>query len=113
MGEADALEKEWLMGRGEGMGETTNYGGNIYGYRDDSESYYLPPDRNDDIINLIKMKTPDQPKRGVREPWLWHAEGTGGWDRAGTKEDGEGYTRNIGGGGGVGGVGIGRGVGGN
>ena len=35
MGEAEALDKAWLVGRGGGRGETTNSGGSIYGDGDD------------------------------------------------------------------------------
>ena len=38
MGEAEALEKSWLVGRGVGRGEMTNYSGGIYGDGDDRES---------------------------------------------------------------------------
>ena len=38
MGEAEDLEKEWLVGRGVGRGGMPNYGGGIYGDGDDGES---------------------------------------------------------------------------
>ena len=37
-GEGIALEKAWLSGRGVRRRETSNYGGGVYGDRDDRES---------------------------------------------------------------------------
>ena len=39
MGEAEALEKAWLVGRGGWRGETTNSCGGFYGDVDEKRSY--------------------------------------------------------------------------
>ena len=39
MGEAESLDKAWLVGRGGWRDETTNYGGGFYGDGDDGELY--------------------------------------------------------------------------
>ena len=80
MGEAEDLEKAWLVGRGGGKGETSNSCVVAFGYGDDSESYSLPPDWNGENAPLIGMQTSDQPERGAQEPRSRHAGGTGGWD---------------------------------
>ena len=48
MGEAEALEKAWLVGRGGGRGETPYSGGGVNGDRDDSRLYHLPNEQNGD-----------------------------------------------------------------
>ena len=50
-GEAEALEKAWLEGWEEG--DTPKSGRSVYVDEDDSESYFLTPDRNGDDVSLI------------------------------------------------------------
>ena len=52
MGEAEALEKSWLVGRGGGRGEIANSDVVIYGDGDNRKFYSLPPNWNGDDINL-------------------------------------------------------------
>ena len=77
-----------MAGRGGGWGETPDYGGGVYGDRDNSESYYLPPDQNSDEVPLIRKQTPDQLERGTQEPRLRHAGRIVGQDGVGAQEDG-------------------------
>ena len=56
MGEAEALEKAWLLGRGGGRGVNPNYGGTVYVYGYESESYYLSHDQNGDNAPLDMNK---------------------------------------------------------
>ena len=60
MGEAEALEKACSVGR-----ETPNSVVVLYGDRENSESYPLPPNRNGNNAPLIGMQTPDQPERSA------------------------------------------------
>ena len=53
MGEAEALDKAWLVGRGVERGEMTNSYRSVYGYKDDGESYSLSLEHKGDNTPLI------------------------------------------------------------
>ena len=78
MGETEALDKSWLVGRCGGRG-------GVYGDGNGGKLYYLPPDLNsDNFPPPFGIQTPDQPERGDQEPQLWI---TRGQDAVEEKED--------------------------
>ena len=59
MGEVEALDKAFLLGRSGGRGKILDYGDRVYGYGYNGELYFLPPYQNGYNILVIRMKTPD------------------------------------------------------